>query len=155
MSHPLCKVNVNTLPPVSWASVPEAKLLDYVERARESLDRALLALDVPSMSSADARAVLLCAAEVERRASAVKVLVAARAIADEGWAGEGARSAEDWLSRKTGSSYGEAKETLEASEKTESVPLFGDAVREGSLSGEQTRQVGSAATVKNSLTMRA
>jgi hypothetical protein len=107
-------------------------------------------LDVDSLTSADAAAALRAAIAVERRAAAVKMLVAARATSDAGWAREGHRSAEAWIASETGIGFGEAAGTLRASEKLGELPEVDAALRAGELSGAQTREIADAATPENS-----
>jgi hypothetical protein len=94
-------------------------------------------------------AVLEAASAVETRAAAIKTLVADRAADAGAWAREGHRNPEAWLSQKTGTSYGEAVATFEASGKLCELPEIEAAVRNGALSAPKLREIAPAATAEN------
>src|SRR5437764_3083279 len=113
------------------------------------LDEMLSSLDPSRMHANDAVRVLHAAADVEQRAASIKTLVASRAAEAGQWAHEGYRSPEEWLSKRTGTSYGQAAGTLNASEKLKELPTLADAVRGGELSQQQLNEVAAAATPDN------
>jgi hypothetical protein len=113
------------------------------------LDAMLSSFDPALLSSRDAVVVLEAASAVEQRAAAIKTLVAERAATAGTWACEGHRSPEEWLSAKTGTSYGEAAATLDASAKLPGLPALGAATRKGELSGPKLRALAGAATAEN------
>jgi hypothetical protein len=121
-----------------------------LKRISRSLDAFLRDLSVEAFTADEAVALIRAASAVERKAAAIKTLLAAHAVSGAGWAGEGHRSAEAWLASETGVGYGEAAGTLQASEKLAELPLVAAAVRAGELSGPQTREVAAAATPENS-----
>lgn len=125
-------------------------MLAGLKRMCRSLDAMLRGLSVDELSSSDAAALLRAASAVERRAAAIKTLLAAHAASGAGWASDGHRSPEAWLASETGVGYGEAAGTLQASERLAELPEVADAVRAGELSGPQTREVAAAATPENS-----
>ena len=114
-----------------------------------SLEAMLSSLDPALLHPCDAVRVLNAAADVEQRAAALKTLVAGRAAQGGEWARHGYRSPEEWLSQTTGTSYGQAAGTLNASEKLAELPSLAKAVREGELSGAQLNELASAATPAN------
>ena len=116
-------------------------MLAVLKRMSCSLDAMLRGLAVDELSSADAAALVRAASAVERRANAIKTLVAAHAASGAGWAGEGYRSPAAWLASTTGVGYGEAAGTLQASERLGELPEVEAAVRAGELSGPQAREV--------------
>ncbi|MBV9936760.1 MAG: DUF222 domain-containing protein [Actinobacteria bacterium] len=115
----------------------------------KQLDQLLATVDPATLHALDAVAVLEAAAEVERKAGALKTLVADRAADAGSWAREGYRSPEAWLAQKNGCSFGEAAGTLEASAKLAELPETSAAVRNGEVSAAQLRQLAPAATPEN------
>ena len=115
----------------------------------KSLDAILSSLDPALLHTSDAVQVLDAATAVAQRADAIKALVASRAAEAGQWASQGHRSPEEWLAKKTGTSYGQAAGTLNASEKLAELPELGGAVRNGELSGPQLNELASAATPDN------
>jgi hypothetical protein len=75
--------------------------------------------------------------------------------ADAGeWARQGYHSPEDWLAHKTGTGYGQAAGTLNASAKLKELPGLDDAVRAGELSGPKLNELARAATPENERRLR-
>jgi hypothetical protein len=101
------------------------------------------------MHATDAARVLEAAASVELRAASLKTVVAKRAADAQEWAQRGHRSPEDWLAHTTGTAYGQAAGTIDASEKLERPPQLEPAVRDGELSGPKLNELASAATPEN------
>jgi hypothetical protein len=89
------------------------------------------------------------ASDVEQRAASLKTLLANRAADAGEWARQGYRSPEDWLAQRTGTGYGQAAGTLNASAKLNELPRLDDAVRSGQLSGPKLNEIGRAATPEN------
>lgn len=82
---------------------------------------------------------------IERRAGGAR-LVLARAAADAGgWRAAGARSPEEHLARQAGTSLGEAKADLKASERLAQQPRARAAAAGGELSKDKTRAVADGA----------
>ena len=115
----------------------------------KSLDAILSSLDPALLHTSDALQVLDAATAVAQRADAIKTLVASRAAEAGQWASQGHRSPEEWLAKKTGTSYGQAAGTINASEKLAELPELEGAVRNGELSGPQLNELASAATPDN------
>jgi hypothetical protein len=113
------------------------------------LDAMVLSLDPQTMHPRDALAWLDAATVAEVRLGAIKTLVADRAADAGAWAREGYRSPEVWLAAKAGSSYGEARATLDASAKLPELPAVEEALRQGELSGPKLREIAAAATAEN------
>lgn len=80
-----------------------------VERVR----RVVRELDPARLSGPDAVRLMEQFGELKRLASAAETLLAARAAETNQWRRDGDRSPEQWLARRTGSSWGEARSTLE------------------------------------------
>src|SRR5947208_4672970 len=107
------------------------------------------AVDPALVHTTDALRIVEAANVIEQRAAAIKTLYAARAADAGQWASQGHRSPEEWLAKQTGTSYGQAAGTLNASEKLAELPELEDAVRNGEPSGPQLNELASAATPDN------
>jgi hypothetical protein len=108
---------------------------------RSELARLVRTLDVETMSVADAGEAIKEFAAIERLASAGKLLVTRRA----------AVTAEQ-LARETGVSYGQARSTVDAAHAVGDSPEVEQAVRSGSLSEAQAREIAPAAKADPSAT---
>src|SRR5436305_13667447 len=119
----------------------EGAVLAELRGMSKGLDAMLTSLDPALLHPADAVKVLDAASAVEQRAGALKTLVAARAAEAGEWARQGHRSPEDWLANKTGTSYGQAAGTLDASEELTELAGLDAALRKGELSGPKPNDV--------------
>ncbi len=120
-----------------------------LRRIADELDDMLVALDPAALHARDAVTLLEDATAIERRAAAIRTLVADRAADAAEWTRGGYRGPEEWLAQKTGTSYGAAKDTLETSAKLEDLPSTNEALRKGELSGAQINEIGPAANPEN------
>jgi hypothetical protein len=77
----------------------------------------------------------------------MRTLLAARAAESGSWKERGAASAAEDLGRRTGTSTGEAKETLKTSENLASQPRLAEALREGRLSSRHANDISSTVAV--------
>ena len=124
-------------------------MLDQLLEMGSGLDAMLATLDPALLRPRDAVAVLEAASAVEQRAAALKTLVADRAADAATWSRDGHRSPEAWLAEKTGTSFGAAAATLEASERLTELPAIQAAVRSGELSAPKLQAIAAAATPEN------
>ena len=124
-------------------------MLEELQGMAKSLDGFLASVDPALLHAADAARLLKAASAVELRAASLKTLLAKRASESQLWANDGHRSPEDWLATTTGTSYGQAAGTLEASEKLERLPNIEKAMRDGELSGPKLNELAGAATPEN------
>ncbi|MGH9264257.1 MAG: DUF222 domain-containing protein [Acidimicrobiales bacterium] len=116
-----------------------AELEAGMRRFAASFDAAVLSAD-------QAGSVVAGAAALERMAATVKALAAAR-MADTGaWKASGERSAAHALARSTGTSVGQASESLATAKRLRTLPLLGAAARAGELSFQQAAAVADAAS---------
>jgi len=123
-------------------------LLQDLQRARAAIDGVVRVLDPDVLAPADASRLLDEAIAIERAGVALRVLVADRAsLHAPSWTGH--RSPEEALAQRTGTSYGEAKKTLESSHKLRDLPKTQEALRKGELSSSQLNEIGPAATPEN------
>ena len=90
---------------------------------------------------------------MERRAGALKTLLAARAAEAGEWRRAGYRSPEEWLAQQSGCGYGQAAGTLNASEKLKELPALDEALRKGELSQPKLTELAKTATPDNEKTL--
>ena len=124
-------------------------MLEELQGMTKTLDGFLATADPALLHASDATRLLEATAAVEKRACALKTLLANRAADSGEWARRGHRSPEDWLAQTTGTSYGQAAGTLDASAKLQRLPALESALRNGELSGPKLNEVASAATPDN------
>jgi hypothetical protein len=103
------------------------------------------ALDPSLMTGVQAAALVRDFAELERIASAGRVLLAHRVAETHAWEGQGDRNANEWMARQTGGSLGEARDAFETSRNLADQPTLGDALRNGEVSAEKAAAVSDAA----------
>ena len=102
-------------------------------------------LRVEGLSAHGAERLLDEVIAIEKAMAAVKVLVADRAAEGSGWRARGARSAEEDLARRSGTSTAQAKEVLATSKRVQQQPKVEDALRDGKLSERQASMIADAA----------
>lgn len=82
---------------------------------------------------------------IERQAAGMR-LVLAKALADSGaWKAAGARSAEEHAAKQNGTSVGEARADIKASDRLAQLPAARDAAASGDMSVEKTKAVAEGA----------
>ena len=85
---------------------------------------------------------------VERLAASAKTLLATRVDESGVWQRAGDRSASEYLARKSGSSLGAARSSLETSKRVRNLPHTRSAMRRGELSRSQADEIAGAAAAK-------
>lgn len=85
----------------------------------------------------DAAAVWELLDAVERRAAAMKTLMAPRVEKSRAWQRAGHRSAAEFMARRAGSSVASARRQLDVARKVEQLPATAQALRTGALSRAQ------------------
>jgi hypothetical protein len=120
-------------------------LVELQEMAQE-LRRELGRTEPDRMTTSQAAAILEAAAEVERLAGSLKLLVASRACKSRKWVTEGHRSPASWIAEKSRGSFGEALSTLETSRRLSDLSETANALRSGDLSRSQAKEVTEAAS---------
>ena len=85
---------------------------------------------------------------VERLAASAKTLLAIRVDESGVWQRAGDRSAPEYLARKSGTSLGAARSSLEASKRVRHLPHTRSAKRRGELSRSQADEIAGAADAK-------
>jgi hypothetical protein len=121
-----------------FESLAEATLL---------LEELVVRLDPACLSSADAVAGVDAFSRAERLCTAGLALCAGRATETRAHEREGARSAADWLARRTGQSVGEAIGALATARQAPASGALDGALRAGELSGQQAAAVAEALDV--------
>ena len=85
---------------------------------------------------------------IERLASSAKTLLATRVDESGVWQRAGDRSAPEYLARKSGTSLGAARSSLETSKRVRDLPHTRSAMRRGELSRSQADEITGAAAAK-------
>jgi hypothetical protein len=111
-----------------------------------SMRRYAVAFDASSLSGVEAERIVAGAGAIERMASTVKTLAAARSAGEAMWKASGDRSAAHHLARTTGTSVGRAGEVLDTARRLSELPAAAAAARTGELSAEQVTAVARAAS---------
>lgn len=104
-------------------------------------------VDPDCVSGEDAGLMIEDVVKVERAAAAIRLGLTRRAAECMTWRQEGHRSAADWLAQKTKTSVGEAISTLETARRLPDLPATTQALRQGSLSVPQVREIAAAASI--------
>jgi hypothetical protein len=116
-----------------------------IVEGHERLATGVAGLDPHALTPREAAGLLGELVAIEKLAAGARTLIAARATEDGAWRRAGCKSRDEWLGRKTGTSTGRARKTLEASEKLDDLADTADALRRGELSDEQASAVIDAA----------
>ena len=119
-------------------------------RAVADLSAYLADLDPALITTAQAAELYAVFAEVRRLGSAGELLLAPRAAQSEGWKDDGHRSAAAWMAATSGTGLGEAIATLETGTRLEALPATAEAVRRGTLSAPQAKEIAAAAAARPS-----
>lgn len=124
-------------------------MLEHMFETLAQVERELVGvvddLDPASLTPREAAAALERFAAIERRATAGRLLVAARAAESGVWKRQGHRSAAHWLAAQLGTTVAKARRVLGVSEDLEKAPGTAGAVRRGQLSEDQASEVAPAA----------
>jgi hypothetical protein len=114
---------------------------DVLGEVRAALHEVVDALDVEVLTVGEARVAVREFAAIERLAAAGRLLALRRSSGDAAW-----------LARETGGSFGQARASLDAAAALRKVPAVEAAVRAGTLSEAQTREIAPAAAADPSAT---
>jgi len=122
-------------------------VLDRLDQALEIVRAVVADVDPDRVTGDDASLILERLVKIDRAVAAGRLGFARRSAQCMTWRQEGHRSAADWLAQKTKSSVSEAISTLETAKSLPDLPTTCDALRQGSLSVPQVREIAAAATV--------
>lgn len=123
----------------------EASVCTRLSEVTTAARAVVAALDGASLTGSELGYALRDLMELERIATAGKLLLAPRLASSDAWARDGHRSPEEWMARTAGTSVGQAKQTMETARKIEALPQTKSAVRAGELSLAQAAAVADAA----------
>jgi len=123
-------------------------LLERLTRVTDQLRTAVSDLDPERLNGPDAARLLEAFAEVERLASAGKLLSARRVESSNVWRRTGHRSAAAHVAEATGTGIGPALTALETARHLGSLPATDEAVRQGRLSETQVKEIAGAAILQ-------
>jgi hypothetical protein len=112
---------------------------------RTSAHKALRELQVDALSPGGAERLLDEVIAIEKAMGSLKVMLADRATESGGWRARGARSPEEDLALRSGTSRSAARDTLVSSKRVQDQPVVADALRDGKLSERQAVLVTDAA----------
>jgi len=121
-------------------------LLDRLALVTDQLRSSVADLDPERLNGPDAARVLSAFAEIERLASAGKLLSARRVESSNIWRRSGHRSAAAHVAEATGT--GPAITALETARHLGSLPATDEAVRQGRLSETQVKEIAGAAILQ-------
>ena len=114
-------------------------------RAVRDIAAYLARLEPERITSAQATELFGLFAELTRLGSAGQVLLGPRVAQSDAWKNEGHRSAASWVAKETGTGLGDAIATLETAERLRSLPRTTEALKCGTLSAPQVREIAAAA----------
>jgi len=123
---------------------------DIPKRALADIGAYLARLEPERITTAQASELFGLFAQLTRLGSAGQVLLAPRMAQSDEWKNEGHRSAASWVARTTGTGLGDAMATLETAERLDSLPRTAEALRTGTLSVPQVREIAAAAAARPS-----
>ena len=118
-----------------------------IDELRRSVADYAAGFDAALLSSAHAERVVDEASSIERIASTVKALAAARVAETGGWRAEGDRSPAHHLARRTGTTVVQAASAIDTARRLETLPETSAAARRGELSAEAASAIAAAAGV--------
>ncbi len=110
----------------------------------------LAQLEPERITSAQATELFGLFAELTRLGSAGQVLLTPRVAQSDAWKREGHRSPASWVAKATGTGLGDAVATLETAERLQALPETTEALRNGTLSVSQVREIAAAAAARPS-----
>ena len=110
----------------------------------------LAQLEPERITSAQAAELFGLFAELTRLGSAGQVLLTPRVAQSDAWKREGHRSAASWVAKATGTGLGDAVATVETAERLQALPETTEALRNGTLSVSQVREIAAAAATRPS-----
>jgi len=121
-------------------------MCDTLSELRAGVSRYAGAFDAALLSGDQAAAAVEAATAIEAMIGNVRAKAAARVAETRAWKGAGERSAVSHLARSTGSTLGQATETLQTGQRLKDLPVLDAAARSGELSAQQTAAIADAAT---------
>jgi hypothetical protein len=122
-------------------------MFEFFVRANRDYRDQVARVDVDTMLGSDARRLAVLAEEMKRAADALLTIAISRVNSSGAWAEGKSRSAEDWVSRTTGASWGEAKSRVELASSLRELPGTTEALVEGRISGTQAALIAAAGKV--------
>ncbi|HXW38352.1 MAG TPA: DUF222 domain-containing protein, partial [Acidimicrobiales bacterium] len=125
---------------------PTVGALDRLDQALEIVRAVVAEVDPDTVTGDDASLILERLVKIDRAVAAGRLGFARRSAQCMTWRQEGHRSAEDWLAQKTKSSVAEACAALKTAKALPDLPSTLDALRQGTLSLPQVREIATAAT---------
>jgi hypothetical protein len=116
-----------------------------IERLHNQVLAYVAAFDPVEVSPAQAAVVVEVVTGMKASLSALEALAAARAADADTWKQEGHRSAAEALARKTGTTVGQARDTLQLGRRLGQQPEIAEAAKAGQISPTQASLIADAA----------
>jgi len=129
-------------------------MCDTLLELRRGVSRYAGAFDSALLSADQAAGAVEAATAIEAMIGNVKAKAAARVAETRAWKGAGERSAAAHLARSTGSTVGQATETLQTGKRLNDLAVLDAAARAGELSALQTAAIADAASADPSAEAR-
>jgi hypothetical protein len=117
-----------------------------LSEVRSAMSEFATRFDPALVSARDAEGVLDDAAAIKNMAATIEALAATRVAETGVWREHGDRTAAHDLSRRTGTTVGQAKQALETGRALRDLPATAEAAKQGELSAQQTAAIADAAT---------
>src|ERR687897_3102709 len=114
---------------------------------RSAMSEYATRFDPARIPAHDAACVVEDAAAIKNMAATVEALAAARVAETALWKRDGDRSAAHQLARTTGTTVGQARETIQSARRLQDLPATAQAARRGELSTQQVAVITDAASV--------
>lgn len=127
--------------PVQAPKDGDGGVLDRLEQALGIVQDVVADVDPERVTGEQAASILEKLVKLDRAVAAGRLGFARRAAQCMAWREAGHRSAADWLAQKTKTSIGEAISTLETAKSLPDLPATNEALRQGSISVQQVREI--------------
>ncbi|MBI2710663.1 MAG: DUF222 domain-containing protein [Actinobacteria bacterium] len=145
-------MSTTTVTTVTTATTSPREVVAPFASLADDFARLVDELDPKGLIGSEATGLLGVAVRLKKAAGALEVLVAKQAVAAGEWRRSGARCPEEWLARKEGTSFGQAKGTLAGAAAIDKVPQVAEALQRGQVSPDQAAVIAGAAVEDPSAT---
>jgi hypothetical protein len=112
-------------------------MVSAVSDLEQPLATAVSALDPAALLGGEARRELLAVIRMRKQLDGAFIRLLGRVEETRSWTGEGDRSLQDWVLRKSGSTYGEVKRATDTAALLPEAPAVDEALKNGSISADQ------------------
>ncbi|MFM7061229.1 MAG: DUF222 domain-containing protein [Actinomycetes bacterium] len=120
-------------------------MFDGLLDAEEAIDATIAGLDVACIDILDLRQLVRISDRLKRKITAMETLGVGEIARRDAWDDGTAKSAEEWVAKATGASWGEAVRAVELGERLQRMPDTVKALTEGRISQTQAVQIATGA----------